>query len=119
LFRSGRRGSMCVSAFLGRLVGGGCAFPISSGRRNWGNLTFLDHEMKEEYKVWADEVSHMFGGLDILALDVLHTTDGKDYIIEVNDTAPGLMYEHEQEDLKSIRDLVVARLNAHYYPEHK
>jgi len=33
--------------------------------------------MKEEYKVWADEVAKMFGGLDIHALDVLHTQDGK------------------------------------------
>ena len=32
--------------------------------------------MKEEYKVWADEVAKMFGGLDIHALDVLHTQDG-------------------------------------------
>ena len=87
--------------------------------------------MKEEYKVWADEVAKMFGGLDIHALDVLHTQDGKwitisvlmgtqlaligkDYIIEVNDTAPGLMYEHEEEDLGHIRDIVVARINQHY-----
>jgi len=39
---------------------------------------------------------------------------GKDYIIEVNDTAPGLMYEHEEEDLGHIRDIVVARINQHY-----
>jgi len=45
-------------------------------KNNWGNLTFIDHEMKEEYKVWADEVAKMFGGLDIHALDVLHTQDG-------------------------------------------
>lgn len=43
---------------------------------------------------------------------------GKDFIIEVNDTAPGLMYEHEEEDLGRIRDLVVQRLNEYYHPTH-
>jgi glutathione synthase/RimK-type ligase-like ATP-grasp enzyme len=70
--------------------------------------------MKEEYKLWVDEVAKLFGGLDILALDVLHGKDGRDYIIEVNDTAPGLMYEHEEEDIGHIRDLVLQRINAAY-----
>lgn len=70
--------------------------------------------MKEEYKFWADEVAKLFGGLDILALDVLHTKDGRDYIIELNDTAPGLMWEHEEEDLGHIRDLVLQRMSEAY-----
>jgi glutathione synthase/RimK-type ligase-like ATP-grasp enzyme len=70
--------------------------------------------MKEEYKMWIDEVAKLFGGLDILALDVLHGKDGRDHIIEVNDTAPGLMYEHEEEDLGHIRDLVLQRINESY-----
>ena len=38
-----------------------------------------------------NEISLMFGGLDIFALDVLHSKEG-DFIIELNDTAMGLMY---------------------------
>jgi glutathione synthase/RimK-type ligase-like ATP-grasp enzyme len=73
-----------------------------------------DHEMTADYKLWVDEVAKLFGGLDILALDVLHAKDGKDYIIEVNDTAPGLMWEHEEEDLGYIRDLVLKRMSEAY-----
>jgi len=83
----------------------------SHWKNNWGNLTFVDHEWRDEYKTWADLASQMFGGMDIIALDVLHTKEGKDYIIELNDTAPGLMYEHEEEDLEYIADLVVQKLS--------
>lgn len=104
----------------------------SSWKNNWGKLTFVgaaacltlllllnnvdltDHEMKEEYKVWVDEIAQLFGGLDILAIDVLHTKEGRDYIIELNDTAPGLMWEHEEEDLGHIRDLVLNRISEKY-----
>ena len=36
---------------------------------------------------------------------------GRDVIIELNDTAPGLMFEHEQEDAGYMRDLVLQRMN--------
>jgi glutathione synthase/RimK-type ligase-like ATP-grasp enzyme len=68
--------------------------------------------MQDRYKMWADEVSKCFGGLDIFAIDVLKTQDGKEYILEINDTACGLMWEHEQEDCGRIRDLVLAKMNA-------
>jgi hypothetical protein len=34
------------------------------------------------------QVAKLFGGLDIVSMDVLHGTDGKDYVLEINDTAP-------------------------------
>lgn len=46
----------------------------------------------------------------MLAIDVLHTKDGRDYIIEINDTAFGLMYEHEKEDAHYIKDEVLKRM---------
>lgn len=80
-------------------------------KNNWGNLQFEDHEVTEEHRVWAEECAKIFGGLDILAIDVLHKKDGCGVILEVNDTACGLMFEHEAEDVGHIRDVVVRHLN--------
>lgn len=41
--------------------------------------------------MWVDEVSDLFGGLDICALEVVVGKDGKEYIIEVNDSALTLL----------------------------
>jgi glutathione synthase/RimK-type ligase-like ATP-grasp enzyme len=47
----------------------------------------------------------------MLAIDVLHTKDGTDYIIEINDTAFGLMYEHEKEDANYIKEEVLDQMD--------
>ncbi|HEY9818996.1 MAG TPA: hypothetical protein V6D20_24770 [Candidatus Obscuribacterales bacterium] len=46
-------------------------------------------EPTEEHVLWAEEAAKCFGGMDLLALDVMHGKDGKDYIIEMNGTAIG------------------------------
>jgi len=35
------------------------------------------------YKNWADECAGLFDGLDILCVEIIHTKDDKEYIIEV------------------------------------
>ncbi len=47
---------------------------------NWGNLRFEDHKLDAFDIMWADEVSKIFGGLDIVAIDVLQKTNG--YVID-------------------------------------
>ncbi|MDP2436416.1 MAG: hypothetical protein Q8P67_11770, partial [archaeon] len=43
------------------------------------------------FKLWADLAAQIFGGLDICAVDVIHDRkSGRDFILEVNDTAIGL-----------------------------
>ena len=70
----------------------------SGWKGNWGDIRFADLPVEDRHRRWADEASRIFGGLDLLALDVLVDADGNETIIELNDTAAGLMFEHEQEE---------------------
>jgi hypothetical protein len=40
--------------------------------------------------------------------------DGTDVILEVNDTAMGLMYEHIEEDCGYILDLTIEKMDQHF-----
>lgn len=92
------------------------AYKRISASGNWktntGTSLLESIPVTAQYKMWADECSKMFGGLDILAVDAIHAADGKEYILEVNDTAIGLGPENEDEDHVHIRDIVIERLNS-------
>eukprot|EP01100_Stratorugosa_tubuloviscum_P006685 TRINITY_DN284_c1_g1_i1.p1 TRINITY_DN284_c1_g1~~TRINITY_DN284_c1_g1_i1.p1 ORF type:complete len:358 (+),score=145.85 TRINITY_DN284_c1_g1_i1:61-1074(+) len=85
-------------------------------KNNWGNLTFEDHPLEQSHINWAENCSNIFGGLDMLALDVLHTKEGKDLILELNDSSFGLMWNHEQQDIQYIIELVLQKMNQIYIP---
>lgn len=68
-------------------------------------------ELTEQYKFWADECSKLFGGMEILAVDALHSVDGKDYIIELNDSAIGMLTEHWEEESLKLCAMVIDRMN--------
>lgn len=55
-------------------------------------------------------MSELFGGLEICALEVVVSKDGKEYIIEVNDSALSLMGDTQEEDRRHIADLVTQRM---------
>jgi len=70
-------------------------------------------EVTERYKLWADEASKMFGGLDILTVDaIVEEGTGKEYILEVNGTSSGLHPDCAEEDNGHIRELVLERMNS-------
>ena len=48
----------------------------------------------------------------VVRADVLHLKDGRDVVLEMNDTAFGLMFEHEKEDLDAMRDLILKRCDS-------
>lgn len=66
-------------------------FPVSFRRTslsdawktNTASATVEEVALTERYKLWADECSALFGGLDIVCVEVIHTKDDKEYIIEV------------------------------------
>lgn len=68
-----------------------------------------DEPVTEEQSLWLDEVANALG-MDILTIDGVHGKDGRDYILEINDSAIGLNARHQEEDLGHIRDLVLSKL---------
>jgi len=84
----------------------------SNWKGNVGNESFVeDMEMTDRYQQMVDECAKLFGGLDILGLDLVHGKDGKEWILELNDTAIGLVHKHEKEDMLFMRDIVVTRMS--------
>jgi len=65
--------------------------------------------VSETYKRWADEAGKICGGLDILTVDAIHLEDGGEWIIELNDSASGFLPKNQLEDMKHVKDLVLAR----------
>lgn len=64
----------------------------------------------ERHRSWIDYVAQLFGGLDICAIELLVGKDGREYIIEVNDSALSLMGDSQEEDRRHIADLVTAKM---------
>ncbi|XP_050305081.1 synapsin [Anthonomus grandis grandis] len=81
-------------------------------KTNTGSAMLEQISMPERYRTWVDEVSDLFGGLDICALEIVVSKDGKEYIIEVNDSALTLLGDSQEEDRRHIADLVTARMQA-------
>jgi len=86
-----------------------------NSHNNWknqcGNVVFTDHHWDPKYELWVDEVRQIFGGMDMFGIDVLHNSEGEDFILEVNDYAMGFDSDYEAEDKKWVRELVVQRMN--------
>ena len=62
------------------------------------------------------QISKLFGGLSICSLEAVVGRDGKEYLIEVNDSATTLMGESQEEDRKNIAELVLKEMEvSHYY----
>ena len=56
----------------------------------------------------------MFGGLALCSVEVMVDKDDKEYIIEVNDSALGLMGDNnsQEEDKKMIAEMVLREMEA-------
>ncbi|XP_076278149.1 synapsin isoform X2 [Lasioglossum baleicum] len=90
------------------------AFMRKSISGNWksntGSAMLEQLAVSEKHRTWIDHVSQLFGGLDICAIELLVGKDGREYIIEVNDSALSLMGDTQEEDRRHIADLVTAKM---------
>jgi len=80
-----------------------------SWKTNVGSAVLEEIPLTVQYKTWVDTVASV-SGMDILALDVIHAKDGKEYILEVNGSPIGLGPTNEIADSKHMRDLIIAKL---------
>eukprot|EP00095_Tigriopus_kingsejongensis_P006849 maker-scaffold176_size284796-snap-gene-0.12 protein:Tk06849 transcript:maker-scaffold176_size284796-snap-gene-0.12-mRNA-1 annotation:"synapsin-like isoform x1" len=76
-------------------------------KTNMGQSILEEIAVSAQYKAWIDALSEMFGGLDICSLEAMVAKDGKEFIIEVNDSATTLLGESQEEDRKNIAELVI------------
>ena len=61
----------------------------------------------------------MFGGLAICSLEAVVAKDGREYIIEVNDCAMGLLGEKQEEDRKLIVEMVIREMQVSFLGDSK
>uniref|UniRef100_A0A8C4MZX4 Synapsin ATP-binding domain-containing protein n=1 Tax=Eptatretus burgeri TaxID=7764 RepID=A0A8C4MZX4_EPTBU len=75
-----------------------------------GEMVRKQVAMTDRYQTWVDLCAQLFGGLDICAIKVLHSSNGSNYIIDVMDSTMPLLGESPTEEQQLIADLVLARL---------
>jgi len=80
---------------------------------NVGTSSIEEIPMNEDFLFWAEECGKLFGGIDILTVDAIFS-NGRHYILEINDTASGLYGPNEKEDMVHIRDLMTERINQRF-----
>ena len=75
-----------------------------------GQAILEEVPVQDRHRAWIDLVSQMFGGLALCSLEALVTRDGTEVIIEVNDSAMGLLGESQEEDRRRIAEVVLAAM---------
>lgn len=90
---------------------------LSEGwKTNVGESEIQEVPVQDKYKVWIDEVANLFGGLLLCSLEAVVDIAGKEYIIEVNDCAMGLLGDGQDEDRKHMADIVINEMETHCKP---
>ncbi|KAF6773937.1 hypothetical protein AHF37_06485 [Paragonimus kellicotti] len=79
-------------------------------KANAGSSVLEKVPMNERFKQWVDEVSRMFGGLDICSVEALQSKTGEYFIYEVNGSDITLFGESQEEARREITELVLQRM---------
>ena len=84
-----------------------------SWKGNMGNTRYADIPVTDAYRRAAEACAQLFGGLDILSLDYLRLKDGRQVILELNDSMTGFHDSHAAEDRARVRDCVLRKWAGH------
>ena len=69
-------------------------------------------QLNDRYKFWVDQCAELFGGLDVVAICVMQSKDGREFIVEVKDSTAQFGSDSESvDDKRLIADLCVSKLN--------
>lgn len=82
-----------------------------SWKANIGSSVLEQIPITDRYKKWMDEVSAIFGGLDIVVLEAVADREGREIIYEVSGSWMTLMGETQEEDRKLIADLLCNKMS--------
>uniref|UniRef100_A0A1A9WLT1 Synapsin ATP-binding domain-containing protein n=1 Tax=Glossina brevipalpis TaxID=37001 RepID=A0A1A9WLT1_9MUSC len=90
------------------------AFMRKSITGNWktnqGSSMLEQITLTDKYKSWVDEVSEMFGGMEVCGLSLVIARDGREHIIKASDSTFALMGDTQEDDRRQIADLVTSRM---------
>ncbi|EDV93096.1 GH19116 [Drosophila grimshawi] len=90
------------------------AFMRKSITGNWktnqGSAMLEQITLTEKYKSWVDEISELFGGLEVCGVSVVVGKDGREYIISACDSTFALIGDSQEEDRRQIAELVSGRM---------
>jgi hypothetical protein len=64
-------------------------------------------------------VSQIFGGLDICAIEIVQSKNGKEFIIEINDCTMKLLGETYEEDCQIIAELIIHKMEIYCRPNQQ
>jgi len=81
-----------------------------SWKTNTGASAVEEIALTERYKTWVDECSCLFGGLDIICVEAIHTIDDREFIVEVNNICSSICPDKKEDDMKSITNVVLRRM---------
>lgn len=87
------------------------------GEVTQNSVELLDLTKYERYTLWIQECSKLFGGLDLLEIDILQDKQGKEYILEMGDTATGFAPWWEEEDNEHLKDLLLQKMQSIRTPQ--
>ena len=85
---------------------------VGSWKGNVGScaLEEVDISLYPQYTKWAEAVRPICGGLDIYTVDAIHCDNGKELILDINDSASGFSADNMKEDMGHCAELTLEKL---------